>query len=176
MEARLVVRANASGRIDLRQLLERDLDTAHRIARAILLDDQDAEDALQDACLAAWRKRSSLRDPDRFSSWFQRIVINVCRDRLRRRRRERVRAISLRAAAEGGAPSAPFTNFRLDDAVDRLDLDHRLVVLLRYWLDLPLDEIAQRLGIPVGTVKSRLHVALRRIRNQMEATDERLGA
>jgi RNA polymerase sigma-70 factor, ECF subfamily len=61
----------------------------------------------------------------------------------------------------------------LDEAFDALDPDHRVVVLLRFWLDLPLGEIADRLGIPLGTVKSRLHHALRAIRARLEATDGR---
>ena len=61
----------------------------------------------------------------------------------------------------------------LDEAVDALDPDHRIVVLLRFWQDLPLDGIADRLDIPLGTVKSRLHYALRAIRTDLEATDGR---
>ena len=153
--------------------IEQNLLAAYRLARAILLDDAEAEDAVQDACLAAWRHRSSLRDPDRFRAWFDRILINGCRDRLRRRRRQQVRAIALETAS-ASLPDPPTQgDGHLDAALDGLDLDHRLVILLRYWQDLPLEAIAERLGIPVGTVKSRLHYALRAMRTRMEAADGR---
>jgi RNA polymerase sigma-70 factor (ECF subfamily) len=154
-------------------LVEGGLGPAYRLARAILLDDQEAEDAVQDACLAAWRRRGSLREPARFGAWFDRIVINACRDHLRRRRRERRRVTALEVAWMDpiGAPTPD--GAKLDAALDALDLEHRLVVLLRYWRDLPLDGIAERLDIPLGTVKSRLHYALRAMRAQLEVSDGR---
>ena len=155
-------------------LVERRLEPAFRLARAILMDDSEAEDAIQDACLAAWHRRGSLRDRSRFDAWFDRILINRCRDQLRMRQRQRVRTIALEGLARG--PVAPDVNrddLGLDEAVDALDPDHRIVVLLRFWQDLPLDGIADRLDIPLGTVKSRLHYALRAIRTDLEATDGR---
>ena len=112
-----------------------ELDRSYRLARAILLDDREAEDAVQDACLIAWQRAMSLRDPDRFPAWFGRVLINGCRDRLRRRQRQRVRAIALQATwlGEAGGPdpavSMSGVDRGLDEAFDRLDLDHRLVVL-----------------------------------------------
>lgn len=164
----------AAGREDaLARHVEQNLGAAYRLARAILLDDAEAEDAVQDACLVAWRERSSLRDPDRLGAWFDRILINGCRDRLRRRRRQQVRAIALEAASADPSDAPNEDDGTLDAALDALDLDHRLVVLLRFWQDLPLETIAQRLDIPLGTVKSRLHYGLRAMRTRMEATDGR---
>lgn len=157
----------------LARYVEQNLGAAYRLARAILLDDAEAEDAVQDACLVAWRERSSLRDPDRFGAWFDRILINGCRDRLRGRRRQQVRAIALEAASVDPSEAPDTDDGNLDAALDDLDLDHRLVVLLRYWRDLPLEAIAERLDIPLGTVKSRLHYALRVMRVRLEATDGR---
>lgn len=163
----------------LARRIEHELDRSYRVARAILLDDREAEDAVQDACLIAWRRGGSLHDPDRFAAWFGRVLINGCRDRLRRRQRQRVRAIALQAEWQGerGGPdpadSVSTWNRDLDTAFDRLDPDHRLVVLLRYWQELTLDEIANRLDIPLGTVKSRLYYALRRLHADLEATDGR---
>ena len=168
MEASLGFRVGEAGRVDLRELLEQQLDPGFRLARAILLNDAEAEDAVQDACLSAWRKRSSLRDPDVFGAWFQRIVVNVCRDRLRRRRREHIRALQLEASLSVSPTDHQLGNAALDSAVDGLDVEHRLVVLLRYWQDMPVDEIARQLDIPVGTVKSRLHSARERIRMHLE--------
>ncbi len=160
--------------------IELELDQSFSLARAILGDEGEAEDAVQDACLAAWQRATSLRDPDRFGAWFGRILVNGCRDRLRRRQRQQVRAIALQAewAGEAGGPDPAAwmagSNRDLDAAFDRLDADHRIVVLLRFWQDLGLDEIADRLGLPLGTVKSRLHYALRTLRMDLEATDGRV--
>jgi RNA polymerase sigma factor (sigma-70 family) len=155
-------------------LIERRIDPAYRLARAILADEAEAEDAVQDACIAAWRRRRSLRERTSFDPWFDRIVINGCRDRLRVRQRQRVRAIALVEQVRL-QPEAVFADRDdgLDEAFDGLDRDHRVVVLLRFWLDLPLADIAERLDIPLGTVKSRLHHALRAIRARLEATDGR---
>jgi RNA polymerase sigma-70 factor, ECF subfamily len=163
----------------LARQIELGLDRGFRLARAILADDLEAEDALQDACLTAWRQGDALRDRDRFQPWFERIIVNGCRDRLRRRQRQRVRALALEAAwrAEGEGtlpdPAARGRDDELDHAFDRLDPDHRIVVLLRYWQDLSVDDIAARLDLPAGTVKSRLHYALRTLRSSLEASDGR---
>ena len=164
----------------LARRLELELDQSFALARAILGDDDEAEDAVQDACLAAWRRAGSLRDPDRFGAWFGRILVNGCRDRLRRRQRQQVRAIALQAEWRGVADGQDPAVLRgtsdrdLDTAFDRLDAEHRIVVLLRFWQDLSLDEIADRLDVPLGTVKSRLHYALRALRTDLEATDGRV--
>jgi RNA polymerase sigma-70 factor, ECF subfamily len=158
-------------------LIERSIDPAYRLARAILQDETEAEDAVQDACLAAWRQRSSLRDRDRFGAWFDRIVINGCRDRLRSRSRQRVRAIALQQRWQepiAGPPDAADVDVALDLALDGLDPDHRIVVLLRYWQDLPLEAIAERLGVPLGTVKSRLHYAHHTLKTTLEASHGRV--
>lgn len=169
----MVALVDAEEKDALVALAERGLGPAYRLARAILLDDQEAEDAVQDACVAAWRRRSSLRDRQRFGPWFDRIVIPACRDRLRRRQRQKVRAIALAVAWEEGVTPAEGQDRGLDEALDRLDTDHRLVVLLRYWEDLTLEDISERLGVPVGTVKSRLHYALRALRRNLEASHGR---
>ncbi len=156
-------------------LTHRHVDSAYRLAWAILGDTGDADDATQDAFALAWRKRSSLRDADRFDAWFGRILVNVCRERLRRRARQRVRTVEL--ADDPPASSIPDSSepVTLRDsirrAMTRLDDDHRTVVVLRYWADLTVDEIADRLDVPAGTVKSRLHYALRTMRPRLE--DER---
>lgn len=160
--------------VDVGALVLARLDDAFRLARAILLDDGDAEDAIQEASLAAWRRRSSLRDPERFEPWFERIVVNQCRDQLRRRNRAvplAPRTVDLDVAG-GGAGSAVERGEDpdIDRALAALDLDHRLVVVMRYWQDRSVEDIASRLGIPAGTVKSRLHHALKRIRGSLEAS------
>ena len=161
----------------LAQRIEQQVDRGYRLARAILADEGEAQDAVQDACLIAWQKGGSLRDQERFDAWFERVLINGCRDRLRRRQRQRVRAIALQAAWSGEGtspdPGDRGADAALDAAFDRLDPDHRLVVLLRFWRDMSLEDIADRLDVPLGTVKSRLHYALRTLRTTLEATDGR---
>jgi RNA polymerase sigma-70 factor (ECF subfamily) len=150
-------------------LTRRHVDGAYRLAWAILRDDSEADDATQDAFALAWRKRSSLRDADRFDAWFGRILVNVCRDRLRSSRAGRVRP--LEEAPEPTVGDSTVSASRRDAvgrALDRLDADHRIVVILRYWADLQVDEIGARLGIPAGTVKSRLHNALKTMRPRLE--------
>ena len=159
--------------LDVATLVLARLDDSFRLARAILLDDGEAEDAVQEASLSAWRRRSSLRDMDRFDAWFDRILVNQCRDQLRKRRR----AVKVAAPPIGfEAPATPpetGTDADLDRAIDALDVDHRIVVLMRYWQDRTVDDIAGRLGIPAGTVKSRLHNALKHLRGHLEASHGR---
>jgi len=145
------------------------LGDAYRLARAILLDDGEAEDAVQEASLSAWRRQGSLRDPASFDAWFDRIVVNQCRDQLRRRGR----AVKLSAPPIGFEPASAPPETGADEDLDRalaaLDADHRIVVVMRYWQDRTVDDIATRIGIPAGTVKSRLHHALRTMRDTLEA-------
>ena len=174
------------------------LDEAYRYATLLLGDRADAEDATHDAALAAWRRFSELRDPARFDAWFGRILVNACRDRLRARRRT-VRSIgvddaggadlggtSMGATAPAqrayrsdgtgwGLPDLAEATARRDalaQAIRRLSPDHREVVVLRFYLDLTVDQIAQRTGVGAGTVKSRLHYALRQMRDALGAADE----
>ncbi len=150
-------------------LTRQKVDGAYRLAWAILRDGAEADDATQDAFAIAWRKRSSLREPDRFEAWFGRILVNVCRDRLRKASRGRLRPIGQAPEPVVADSSTSLSNRdAVGRALERLDVDHRIVVILRYWADLPVDEIADRLGIPAGTVKSRLHSALRTLRPRLE--------
>lgn len=166
--------AIVSGRgLDVASLVLARIGDSYRLARAILLDDGEAEDAVQEASLAAWRRRDSLRDETRFDAWFDRILVYQCRDQLRRRSR----AVKLSAPPIGFEPSAPQPETGadpdLDRALDALDADHRIVVVMRYWQDRTVDDIADRVGIPAGTVKSRLHHALRAMRATLEASHGR---
>jgi RNA polymerase sigma-70 factor (ECF subfamily) len=148
----------------LAQLIERDLDRAYRLAGLILRDATEAEEAVGDAIEAAFRHVSERRDPAAFSAWFDRILVNRCRDRLRRR--GRIRFIALPDGAVDRAD--PFADILAHDeavrALGSLTDDERIVVVLHYWADLTLHQVAQRTGQPVGTIKSRLHRALERLR------------
>ena len=158
-------------------LLDRGLDSHYRLAAVILGDPIEAEDAVHDAAVVAWRGFAALRDRDRFEAWFARILVNGCRDRLRQRRRRPV-VVSIPATDDVGSPVSPestssvVTRDMLGRAFATLDPDHAVVVALRFYADLTVPEIADRLGIAEGTAKSRLHHALRRLRAFVERAEE----
>jgi RNA polymerase sigma-70 factor, ECF subfamily len=143
----------------------------YRIAASLLGDATEAEDAVHDAAVTAWQRFGSLRAEGSFEAWFDRILVNNCRDRLRRRRFGSV--VDVGAVLEG----RPMPGDVAADAADRdalrramrvLDADHLVVVVLRYETDLTVPAIAARLGLAEGTVKSRLHHALRHLRAELE--------
>jgi RNA polymerase sigma factor (sigma-70 family) len=152
------------------------LDRSFRLAGLILGNAHEAEDAVQDALVVAWQGFDNLRDADRFAAWFDRIVVNGCRDRLRRR--GTVRFIPIDASIDPAGPD-PFRDLIERDALleglSRLPPDERIVIVLRYWADLPLDGIANRLGWPLGSVKSRLHRALGRLRTGISVDRPEVG-
>ena len=161
MTSKPAAAAEADREVVFGRLVDRDLDVAYRIAGVILGNGEDAEDATHDAVVHAWRSFGALRDLDRFEAWFQRILVNVCRDRLRKRRRTPVTELR---AAEGRTTPGGFAD--VDDrivigrAFERLNPDQAIAVALRFYADLTLEDVAARTGVPVGTVKSRLHAAM----------------
>lgn len=154
--------------------LDRSLDRSFRLAAVILGNRQDAEDAVEDAALRAWQHFTSLRDPDRFDAWFGRIVVNVCRDRLRQRRR-RPAALTIDPSSPFDPIAASIERAALYGALARLTPDHRAVVALHYLEGLTVDQIADRLGVRAGTVKSRIHYGVRELRVAYEAAQRDPG-
>ena len=148
-------------------------DDAYRLAGYLLGDAAEAQDAVQDALIKAWQNWSNLRDPGRFGPWFDQIVVNVCRDRMRRHRT--LRMVELDAAGEVESDDV-FRRMVVDDeiagAVARLIPEHRIVIVLRFWQDLALEQVADRLDLPVGTVKSRLHYALKALRTELRRSND----
>jgi RNA polymerase sigma-70 factor (ECF subfamily) len=164
--------------IAFRRLTDRHLDSAYRLAAVILGDRLEAEDAVHDAAVAAWRSFGSLRDREQFEAWFRRILVNGCRDRLRTRARARSHVVDLgRDLVEAEHPRVADASDEAASrdavarALDTLDPDHRIVVVLRFQADLTVPAIGATLGIPEGTVKSRLHHALGRLRTAMEEAE-----
>lgn len=154
------------------ELVEARLDACYRLATVLLGDRIEAEDATHEAMLRAQRSWASVRDPAAAPAWLDRIVVNECRDRLRRRRVTRAIAAVQSVGTELASPQDAIgatERAALRDALAMLAPDHRVVVILRYLLDLPVDEIARRTGAPPGTVKSRLHHALRQLRAALDA-------
>jgi RNA polymerase sigma factor (sigma-70 family) len=148
-----------------------------RAARLILRDPELARDAVQEALIRAWHDLPGLRDPDRFDAWLHRLTVNSCLD-LGRRRRRRVIEVDINLI------DAPTVNDHagmladrevVDAAMRRLDERGRAIVVLHYYLGMPLTDVAATLHIPVGTVKSRLHRALGEMRASVE-TDATPGS
>ena len=135
-------------------------------ARLILRDPELARDAVQEGLIRAWRDLPKLRDPDRFDAWLHRLTVNSCIDQTRRRRRRpiEVELTAIHAPAVVDMSGALADRDLVDGVLRHLDERGRAVVVLHYFLGLPLTDVAVTLGIPVGTVKSRLHRALGEMR------------
>ena len=152
------------------------LDRLFRMAMAITRSDADARDAVQEACVLAWRELPRLRDRARFDAWLSQILVNACRGLLRRQRRVRVRELDVDETG-GGEPAAYATASGPDQlaeaelirrAFDRLDADTRSLLVLHYVEERPLAEIGRVLGAPVGTIKWRLSNARRALDRALE--------
>jgi RNA polymerase sigma-70 factor (ECF subfamily) len=141
-------------------------------ARLILRDPDVARDAVQETYAQAWRSLRGLRDPDRFEAWIHRLLARACYDELRRRRRRpiEVELTDLHPLPGADLQSRTAERDELDRALRRLDPDLRTVIVLFYYLDLSVPEIAAALGIPPGTTKSRLFRAREALR--VGLTDE----
>lgn len=169
---RLHVEAQAARADAFRALADRHLDAGYGLAQAILGQRAEAEDATHDAFVTAWRNWSTLRDPDLFEHWFDRILVNTCRNRLRHASRLQTQDLSEDLDYRGSDAYGP-THDRalLWPAMAKLEPDQRVVVALRFYRDLSIDQIAARIGVRQGTVKSRLHRALRGLRAALERDD-----
>jgi RNA polymerase sigma-70 factor, ECF subfamily len=144
-------------------------------ARLILRDPELARDAVQEGFIRAWRNLPALRDPDRFDAWLRRLVVNSCIDITRRRRRRAIEVeLSPLDATPGGDIGVLIADRDLlDGALRRLEPEWRAIVVMHYFLGMPLPEVAQTLGIPLGTAKSRLHRSLGLLRIDLADEDPR---
>jgi len=145
----------------------------YRIASRIVRDPDVAEDAVQQTLVAMWRELPSLRDPDRFESWTYRLVVRFCLTESRRARRTGVREVRIDELTPARTDAFAESDLRdqLDRALAELSPEHRAVVVLHHYSGLPLGEIAEILGVPYGTVGSRLHHATRALRASIAAGD-----
>jgi len=171
MDTDLVVRAQRGDEEAFTSLAVAAGGRLHAVAHRILRDIELAEDATQQALLTIWRDLPQLRDPARFDAWSYRLLVRAC---YVERGRIRVWAPNLRllqvdgpAVAEG--LSAVVDRDQLERGFRRLSIDHRAVVVLHHYVDLPLDQVAEVLGIPIGTVRTRLFHAMRGLRAALEA-------
>ena len=169
--AGLVAAALRGDRDAFRELVEPDLAAALGTARIVTGSEADASDAVQEALLSAWKGLDSLREPDAFRAWFRRHVVRAA---LRAAsRRGRVVELDLAAIAPEGDLDRALERRTLGRAFNRLDARDRLLLTLHHFWDLPIAETAAHLGIPEGTVKSRVHYAMDRLRAAYAAEERR---
>ncbi|MBI3752201.1 MAG: sigma-70 family RNA polymerase sigma factor [Chloroflexi bacterium] len=175
MERELVEAARRGDRAAYDVLVRRKVESVYRTARTILGNEADAQDATQEAFVAAWRHLPRLRDPERFDAWLGRIVVNACRQTLRHRGAVREiampedageRHFTTPAAADPGSSVIDALSF--DRAFERLSVDDRVILTLHHADGRGLDEIGDILGIPTGTVKSRLLRARRALERSLD--------
>jgi RNA polymerase sigma-70 factor (ECF subfamily) len=167
----LVEAAQRGDQVAFMDLVRSSGDRLFALAYRILRDVDRAEDALQDALVIAWRDLRSLRDPDRFDGWMNRVVTNVC---IAHATRERRRTVNLRVLpVEGPAAPDPLLGLgdrdQLERGFRRLTPDERAVLVLHHYSGYTLAEIADALGVPAGTIRSRLHHAHRAMRAALDA-------
>ncbi len=163
----LDVSSTASER-DFGDLLRPLIDPAFRLAFAMLHDAQAAEDAVQEASFTAWRKVARLNDPTRLRAWFLGVVANQCRNA---RRRKWVADVRLGLPEQLSVVSGEERSLRGSDlrrAVARLRYEDRLVVVLYFYLDMPLDGIAAVAGSSVGATRARLYRSIRKLRPDLD--------
>ncbi|HEY6568703.1 MAG TPA: sigma-70 family RNA polymerase sigma factor [Candidatus Limnocylindrales bacterium] len=140
-------------------------------ARLILRDPDQAKDAVQETLVRAWRDLPTLRDADRFEAWLHRLLVRACIDEARRLRRHRfdIELVAIDMPVLEDPLSLMADRDQLERGFSRLEPEARALIVLHYYLDLPLPEVAGALGIPLGTAKSRLHRSLQFLRAALDA-------
>ena len=171
MDPELVIRAQGGDEEAFASLAVAIGDRLHAVSHRILRDIHLAEDATQQALLAIWRDLPQLRDPARFDAWSYRLLVRACYVEGRRTRQwaPNLRVLPIDESVSPDASSSVADRDQLERGFRRLSIDHRAVVVLHHYLDLPLEEVAESLGVPIGTVRSRLHYAMRGLRAALDA-------
>ena len=171
MDTDLVVRAQHGDKEAYALLAAEIADRFLAVARRILRDIDLAEDATQQALLSIWQDLPQLRDPARFDAWSYRLLVRACYAEGRKQRRwaPNLRLLPADEPTAGDGMSSVVDRDQLERGFRRLSIDHRAVVVMHHYLDMPLDRVADTLGIPIGTVNSRLHYAMRGLRAALDA-------
>ncbi|EJL26785.1 sigma-70 family RNA polymerase sigma factor [Brevibacillus sp. BC25] len=152
------------------QLYER---TLYGLARTYVGRNEDCADVVQDTVMKAFRAIRTLREPAYFKTWMIQILINECRQWQRKKKRSPTVELSLLQIEEKAVQEAPYEAIELTEAVWKLEHELRSVIWLHYYEDLPIKQVALRVGIPEGTVKSRLHRARMLLAEELESSQER---
>jgi RNA polymerase sigma factor (sigma-70 family) len=176
MQRDLVERARAGDLDAFAQLVKVSAPRLKGVAYLILRDSHRAEDALQDALLLAWRDLHALRDPDAWDAWLRRLTVRACYRIAGKERRRSL--VELHVVPDPGTARIPDASALVAERewvlheLGRLDIDRRTVLVLHYYLDLSLPEVAEILDIPYGTVASRLHRGLDAMRAEMRGSPQ----
>lgn len=181
MELELVAAARAGDEVAFATLIEAEAPRVYRAVLAVVRSPEDAQEVIQDASIRAWRQIHGLRETASWAGWFRRIAVRQALDAAGRRDRRRVREISLESADGGWSanlggsdPSSRWAErAAVMGALASLSKDDRALLGLRFGADLEVPDVAEALGIPLGTAKSRLHRALKRLAAAMEGDDVR---
>jgi RNA polymerase sigma-70 factor (ECF subfamily) len=171
MDRDIVERARHGDREAFGVVVREHADWLFAVAHRILRDHDRSEDAVQQALVIAWRELPTLRDPDRFEAWLRKLLVRICYEEARRERRWDATVMTL----------LPDEASRIDDIVSlgdrdqlergfrRLPPEQRAILVMHHYLGLPPADLADTLGIPAGTARSRLHYAHRAMRAALEA-------
>jgi RNA polymerase sigma-70 factor (ECF subfamily) len=165
----LVTRAAAGDLDAFEALVASRLNRAFRTASAILGSEADAHDVVQEAFVATWRNLPRLRERSKFDAWLNTMIVNRCRDALRRRKRSREVGLdgALDIPVEDGTGAAA-SMAALGGAFDRLSVEQRHLLVMHHLHRVPVAELARELGIPEGTAKWRLHAARSALTRELE--------
>jgi RNA polymerase sigma-70 factor (ECF subfamily) len=170
MQAELIERAQRGDPEAFGSVVRGAADRLYAIAWRILRDPDSADDALQQALIQIWKDLPDLRDPERFDAWAYRLVVHASYREARRRRSWTSRIRQIRPdAPDAGRVDEVLDRDEMAAAFSRLSPEHRAVLVLHYYAGLPVAEVAETLGIPLGTAGSRLHYAARSLRAAFEA-------
>ena len=179
MQRDLVIRAIAGDHAAFSELATAAIGGLYRLAYLILRDAEPANDAVQNALIAAWRDVRGLRDPDRFEAWLHRLTVRACYRVARSERRRSNAEVVLTETHDVASGDDSLRLLAIRDLLERgfarLSAQERAVLVLHYHLDLPLAEAAEVMGMPLGTMKSRLNRATQALRAAVDA-QERMSA
>lgn len=159
-----VSKAKAGDKNAFVNLIDENRLNIYRVARGILREEKDIEDAIQNTVIKAFEKINTLKNNDYFKTWIIRILINECNDILRKNKR----LVSLEAVAIEENYSDKYEDMDLTKAIASLNEDLRSITVLYYFDDMSTVEIAKMLEIPEGTVRSRLSRAREKLRESMK--------
>jgi len=171
----LVARAQTGDREAFEEIAASVVRRLYGTATLIIRDPDAASDAVQETLISVWQNLPSLRDPNLFDGWLNRILVRSCYKAIRGRRRSRLEVQVMEVDVPVGSDEHRVDALdRIERAFRRLTTEHRTVLVLHHRLGLQMDEVAETIGIPVGTAKSRLHRAAAALRAALEA-DDRAG-
>lgn len=176
MQRALVERARAGDHDAFSDLVRASYPRLYGVARLILRDPDHAQDAVQEALVTAWRHIRALRDAEAWDAWLYRLTVRACYRSARTVRKRTVVEVHVTPdpSSVGVADGSIAIGDRdlLERALVRLPIDQRTALVLRFYVDLPLSDIAAVLGVPIGTAKSRLHRGLLAMRASMHVAPD----